>query len=69
MGQRSYFFLSHTAMADFKHIEIVPSTREAAVNVRHDSVDDGEHRAVSARCNASWVSRIIARAEIIWPGK
>lgn len=56
-------------MANLEHIKIVPSTRETAVDVRHDSVDDGEHRAVSARSNAGRVGGIIARAKIVWASK
>lgn len=66
---KSYLLLSHTAMANFKHIEIIPSSRKTAVDIRNDSVNNGENRAVSARSDTSRVSRIIARAQIIWSGK
>lgn len=69
MKMKSYLLLSHAAVANFKHIEIIPSTWKAAINIRNDSVDDGENRAMSARSNTSWVSRIIAGAQIVWSSK
>lgn len=59
---KSHLLLSHPAMANFKHIEIIPSSRKTTIDIRNDSVDDGENRAVCARSNTSRVSRIIARA-------
>lgn len=59
---KSYLLLSHTTMANFKHIEIIPSAWKTAIDIRNDSVDDGENRAVSARSNTSRISRIITRA-------
>lgn len=65
----SVLFFGLATVANLEHVKIVPSTGETAVDVRHDAVDDGEHRTVGARGNASRIGGIVARAKIVRASK
>lgn len=56
----AYLFFSHAAVANLKHVQIVPPTGEAPINVGRNLVDDGQHGAVRARRDAGRVGGIDA---------
>jgi hypothetical protein len=65
----AYLLVGHTTETHFEHVQVVPTAREAAVNIRRDFVDDGKNRAMRARSDAVRICGIAARTKIIWSGE
>jgi hypothetical protein len=64
---RFVFFVGHTALTDFKHIQIAPTPRNATVGKRGDFVENEKYRAMCTWCYAvdiAWC-QTVASTEVI----
>jgi hypothetical protein len=61
----AYLFFSHAAVANLEHVQVVPSSRQAPIDIRRHLVDNGQHGAVRAGRDALRVGGIGARAQVV----